>query len=539
MTLCAMAIHELYYVTLVKTHALLLSHVQVVFKTPEGRRSTTKPYLMELEVLQLAMTRRCSHIISCYGPGVLTKELNPCIIMERGYKTLSQLVGTPEFSGAGEQQQGLRLEVLKQVMFEMGLGLYELHKLGYIHRDVKPGNAVLVKNTSSSNSKGSSSEIGSSSSRVSCSGPMYDGDLEERSSSSSRMVSGAHIDATTNSSSSSYSINASSSSSYETSDTDSISSSSKTTTSTTSATTSSRSSTVKLIDLGSCKRLSSISPGRGLTARCSAQYAASGLPPGYPSQTPNKHPDKNPPPGQGITARCSAEYAAPELILPELRPGLCREGAPKIDSWGWGATLLFLASKRAPWGHCGGDVVERLRGVEGRGVGEVLGRYPVCVGSTSIGAAGSGSDAQSGDGSGGGATGRGGVISGSHSSGSGGKVGSGSSSGSAAAESISSCAGQQEQEEVPEGFMLLSEVLGGPEGLEVLSKALAWHWEERMGMEELLGLPWFRKQREQLMQRFSGVGGMAGATPVLEEGKEPPLVNLVRKWRQLEERCQS
>ena len=501
MTFFAMAYHELYKETVIKAHALLLSHVQVVFKTPEGRRSTTKTYLMELEVLQLAMTRHCSHIISCYGPGVLPKDLNPCIIMERGYKTLSQLVGAPGFSGGGEPQQGLCLEVLKQVMFKMGLGLYELHELGFIHRDVKQGNAVLVEDgssRSSSNRKGSSSDSGSSSSRVSCSGPMYDGDLEERSSSSSSMVSGAHIDPINNSSSSSSYSNSASSSSYETSNTDFISSSSSKATTTTTSATSSSSISVKLIDLGSCKRLSSISPGRG------------------------------------ITARCSAQYAAPELLLPELRPGLCREGAPKLDSWGWGATLLFLASKRAPWGHCGGNVVERLRGVEGRGVGEVLGRYPVCVGSASIGAAGSGSDGQRWDGSGGGGTGRGGVVSGSHSSGSGWKVGSGVGGGSGATGSISSCAGQQEKQELPEGFMLLSEVLGGPEGLEVLSKALAWHWQERLGMEDLLGMPWFRRQREQLMQRCSGVGGMAGIKPVLEKGKEPPLVNLVRKWHQLE-----
>jgi hypothetical protein len=46
---------------------------------------------MELEVLQLAKARSCSHIISCYGPGVLTKDLNPCIVMGRVYKTLDQL----------------------------------------------------------------------------------------------------------------------------------------------------------------------------------------------------------------------------------------------------------------------------------------------------------------------------------------------------------------------------------------------------------------------------------------------------------------
>jgi hypothetical protein len=218
--------------------------------------------------------------------------------------------------------------------------------------------------------------------------------------------------------------------------------------------------------------------------------------------------------------------------------------------------------------HCGGAVEERLRVVEGRGVGEVLRSYPVFVNTSlcetsNIGSSTGSSGGGRRGGSGGGSSSSGGSIGGSsggssngssggsHNRGSGSSIGGSSGDGSSCGNG-GSCRGGKSSAmtevvgvdggcDIPQvggtGCVLLSEVLGGPEGLEVLERALAWRWEERFGMEDLLTLPWFKQQRQQLLERYqsSGVLDRAGGG---QQGQgtraQAPLELLVRKWRAMD-----
>ena len=149
---------------------------------------------------------------------------------------------------------GLSVAEVQRISFEMLVGLADLHILNYAHRDVKPGNIILVG----------------------------------------------------------------------------------------------KANTAKLIDLGAFKNLEDVKTGKPLTLMC------------------------------------TRDYAPPELMRLDRMHSVRRAYGVKIDSWSWGATVVFMLTNQPPWVALKPNAVaeHRLHELEGKDIQEVLMEYPKLGGGT-------------------------------------------------------------------------------------------------------------------------------------------------------------
>jgi serine/threonine protein kinase len=109
---------------------LLLFHavLQVLIKIPNSI-TTLHSFLVEIDSLQASRTAGCQHVIGWRGV-VFSTRGRMGFAMPKAPYTISTLPTT--FSP----------RLLQRLGFHLLLGLYELQTIGYVHRDVKPGNAV-------------------------------------------------------------------------------------------------------------------------------------------------------------------------------------------------------------------------------------------------------------------------------------------------------------------------------------------------------------------------------------------------------------
>ena len=309
-------------------------HLQAAFKVLK-RSTNALAFNSEWKVWDNTKRLQCLHIASFYGIAICTKTLLPSLMTELGTCSLAMYVET---MFTDHPDQGLKVSEVQRISFELLVGSAELHIVGYAHRDLKPGNAIVV---------------------------------------------GA-------------------------------------------------SNTAKLIDFGSFK--------------CVGDF-----------QT-----------GQPITMLATHDYAAPELLAQQYMVRMRQAYGVKIDSWSWGATVLFMATNMAPWSEC-------LAGVAaGTGAEKRIAVLEQTVRSKGM---------------------------------------------RAVLESYQRPCGDS-----------VGQWLGA-EGLDVLVKALEWDLKDRLTAAELLKQPWFKQLRQQLVRRVEllQANPLAGAAQ-LSLNAAPS--QLVKTWKE-------
>jgi serine/threonine protein kinase len=171
--------------------------------------------------------------------------------------------------------------------------------------------------------------------------------------------------------------------------------------------------------------------------------------------------------GQPITMLATHDYAAPELLTQQYMMTMRQEYGVKIDSWSWGATVLFMATNMAPWSEC-----SRI-------------------------AAATGSEKR--------------------------------------IEVLEQTVRSKGMRAVLEGYYRPSgDFVGqwlGPEGMDVLVKALEWDLKDRLTAAELLKQPWFEQLRQQLVRQVEllQANSLAGAARLSLDAAPSQLV---KSWKE-------
>jgi serine/threonine protein kinase len=114
----------------------------VAFKVPKDT-TTAFDFNKECEVWEEVKERQCLYIARFQGVAICGWELVPAIMTERGTDNLAGFVQ----EALKASDYGLSAAEVQRISFEMLVGLSELHILNCAHRDIKPGNVIMVGKT--------------------------------------------------------------------------------------------------------------------------------------------------------------------------------------------------------------------------------------------------------------------------------------------------------------------------------------------------------------------------------------------------------
>jgi serine/threonine protein kinase len=92
--------------------------------------------------------------------------------------------------------------------------------------------------------------------------------------------------------------------------------------------------------------------------------------------------------GEWLSGVCTRDYAGPEQLKPELGVAVTTAGAYKMDSWSFGATMLFMATGRGPFGEfpeMTSTMEERLAALESSDIATLLEDYKPLGSSSKLG----------------------------------------------------------------------------------------------------------------------------------------------------------
>ena len=102
--------------------------------------TTALEFNTECKVWEEVEKQQCQHIARFYGIAICRWTLVPALMTERGTDSLAGFINFASM----HSEDVLSIAEVQRISFEVLVGLAELHILNYAHRDVKPGNIILV-----------------------------------------------------------------------------------------------------------------------------------------------------------------------------------------------------------------------------------------------------------------------------------------------------------------------------------------------------------------------------------------------------------